>query len=45
MFKDLLGGTLQGMLEAEMDQKLSYSKYDYQNKTTDDSQNGYSKKR
>lgn len=44
MLKDLLGDTLQGMLEAEMDEKLGYSKYDYQNKTTDDSRNGYSKK-
>ena len=44
MLKDLLGDTLQGMLEAEMDQKLGYSKYDYQNKATDDSRNGYSHK-
>ena len=44
MLRDLLGDTLQGMLEAEMDQKLGYSKYDYQNKETDDSRNGYSKK-
>lgn len=44
MLKDLLGDTLQGMLEAEMDQKLGYSKYDYQNKDTDDSRNGYSHK-
>lgn len=44
MLRDLLGDTLQGMLEAEMDQKLGYSKYDYQNKATDDSRNGYSKK-
>ena len=44
MLKDLLCDTLQGMLEAEMDQKLGYSKYDYQNKATDDSRNGYSKK-
>ena len=44
MLKDLLGDTLQGMLEAEMDQKLGYSKYDYQNKETDDSRNGYSHK-
>ena len=43
MLKDLLGDTLQGMLEAEMDQKLGYSKYDYQNKETDDSRNGYSR--
>lgn len=44
MLKDLLGDTLQGMLEAEMDEKLGYSKYDYHNKQTDDSRNGYSKK-
>ena len=44
LLKDLLGDTLQGMLEAEMDQKLGYSKYDYQNKEIDDSRNGYSKK-
>ncbi len=44
MLKDLLGDTLQGMLEAEMDDTLGYSKYDYQNKHTDDSRNGYSKK-
>ena len=44
MLRDLLGDTLQEMLEAEMDQKLGYSKYDYQNKETDDSRNGYSKK-
>ena len=44
MVKDLLGDTLQGMLEAEMDEKLGYSKYDYHNKQTDDSRNGYSKK-
>ena len=42
MLKDLSGDTLQGMLEAEMDQKLGYSKYDYQNKNTDDSRNGRS---
>lgn len=44
MLKDLLGDTLQGMLEAEMDDKLGYTKYDYRNKDTDDSRNGYSKK-
>ena len=44
MLKDLLGDTLQGMLEAEMDEKLGYSKYDYKNKNTDDSRNGYSPK-
>ena len=44
MLKDLLGDTLQGMLEAEMDEHLGYSKYDYQNKATTDSRNGFSKK-
>ena len=44
MLKDLLGDTLQGMLEAEMDDQLGYSKYDYKNKNTDDSRNGYSRK-
>jgi len=44
MLKDLLGDTLQGMLEAELDDQLGYSKYDYKNKDTDDSRNGYSKK-
>ena len=41
MLKDLLGDTLQGMLEAEMDEKLGYSRYDYKNKETDDSRNGF----
>ena len=44
MLKNLLGDTLQGMLEAEMDEHLGYSKYDYQNKETTDSRNGFSKK-
>ena len=44
LLKDLLGDTLQGMLEAEMDEHLGYSKYDYQNKHTNDSRNGYSPK-
>ena len=44
MLKDSLGETLQGMLEAEMDDHLGYSKYDYKNKETDDSRNGYSSK-
>lgn len=43
MLKDLLGDTLQGMLEAEMDAKLGYSKYNYKGKDIDDSRNGYIK--
>lgn len=44
MLKDLLSDTLQGMLEAELDDELGYSKYDYVNKDTNNSRNGYSKK-
>ena len=44
MLKDLLGDTLQGMLEAEMDDHLGYSKYDYKSNEIEDSRNGYSPK-
>src|SRR5574344_1159516 len=44
MLKDLFGDTLQTLLEAEMDEHLGYSKYDYKNKDTDDSRNGYSRR-
>ncbi len=44
ILKDLLGDTPQGMLEAKRDDQLGYSKYDYKNKETTDSQNGYSSK-
>jgi transposase-like protein len=42
--KDLLSETIQEMLEAELDSELGYSKYDYKNKETTNSRNGYSKK-
>jgi len=35
MLKDLLGDTLQGMLEAKLEENLGYSKYDYKSKETD----------
>ena len=35
---------LEGTLDAEMDEELGYSKYDYKNKETDNSRNGYSSK-
>ena len=44
MLKDLLGDTLQGMLESELDEHLGYSKYDYKEKETSNSRNGFSKK-
>lgn len=44
MLKDLLGDTLQEMLESELDNELGYSKYDYKNKDTNNRRNGHSKK-
>ena len=41
---DMLGSTLQGMLESELEEDLGYSKYDSANKNTDNSRNGYSPK-
>jgi len=41
---DMLGSTLQGMLEGELEEDLGYSKYDYSSKDTDNSRNGYSPK-
>lgn len=42
--KDLFAETLQEMLEAEMDDQLGYTKYDYKNKNTTNSRNGKSRK-
>lgn len=44
LIKDLMGSLIEEMLKAELDQQLGYSKYDYKNKETTDSRNGYSKK-
>lgn len=44
VLKDLFGGVLQQMLEAELDNHLGYEKHDYQNKTTTNSRNGKSRK-
>jgi len=44
MLKDLMGSTLQRMLNSELDDELGYEKYDIKNKETDNSRNGYSKK-
>jgi putative transposase len=37
-------GTIQTALDTEFKSELSYSKYDYKNKDTDNSRNGYSHK-
>jgi len=44
MLKDIFADVLQKSLEAEMDEEFGYSKYDYRNKETDNSRNGYSGK-
>lgn len=43
--KELFSGTLQEMLEAELEEHLGYSKYDYKNKTTKNSRNGSTSKK
>ena len=45
LFKESIGEFLENGLEAELDEELGYSKYDYKNKETDNSRNGHSDKR
>lgn len=42
--RDMMSIILEGTLDAEMNEELGYSRYDYKNKETDNSRNGYSKK-
>ena len=44
IFKEMVGEVLENGLEAELDDELGYSKYDYRNKDTENSRNGYSRK-
>lgn len=44
IYKLMIGAVLEGGLEAELDNQLGYSKYDYRNKEVDNSRNGFSKK-
>ena len=44
LFKEFVGEILENGLEAELDDELGYSKYDYRNKDTDNSRNGHSTK-
>lgn len=43
-FKEMVGTVLENGLEGEMEEELGYSKYDYRNKQTDNSRNGYTEK-
>ena len=42
--KMLTAETIQAALDGELENELGYSKYDYKNKNTDNSRNGYSTK-
>ena len=44
LFKEFVGDILENGLEAELDDELGYSKYDYRNKDTENSRNGHSSK-
>ncbi len=44
LVKELTGTLIQEMLEAELENELGYSKWDYRNKETTNSRNGYSEK-
>ena len=44
LFKETISEFMENGLEAELDEELGYSRYDYQNKTTDNSRNGHSSK-
>ena len=42
--REMMSVILEGALDGELDEELGYSKYDYRNKDTDNSRNGYSRK-
>lgn len=42
--REMMQEILNGSLEAELEEELGYSKYDYRNKDTENSRNGYSNK-
>ena len=44
LFKETIAEFMENGLDAELDEELGYSKYDYRNKETDNSRNGHSSK-
>ena len=44
LFKETIAEFMENGLEAELEDELGYSKYDYRNKETDNSRNGHSRK-
>ena len=45
LFKETIAEFMEDGLEAELTEELGYSKYDYKNKETENSRNGYSSKK
>lgn len=45
MFKEIFAEMMQPLFESELENQLGYSKYDWKNKETENSRNGYSKKK
>ena len=44
LMREMMAVILEGSLDGEMDEELGYSKYDFRNKDTDNSRNGYNSK-
>jgi putative transposase len=44
LVKELTSGLIQGIMDAELEEELGYSKYDFKNKQTDNARNGTYKK-
>ncbi len=44
LFKETIAEFMENGLDAELEDELGYSKYDYKNKDTDNSRNGHSSK-
>lgn len=44
LVKELTSGLIQGIMDAELEDEIGYSKYDYKNKQTNNSRNGSYKK-
>ena len=44
LFKETIAEFMENGLDAELDDELGYTKYDYKNKSTDNSRNGHSSK-
>ena len=44
LMRDMMSALIEGTLDGELDDTLGYDRYDYENKETDNSRNGHSKK-